>query len=132
MSDLGRRREDRRMKPGDDLSGRAFELLEDARRFQSAAAEPEGLGAVPDTLVYLEDALQVLSAGWYQVAARAAPGLSGEQELRLMGALHEVAAGFARCARVCREGRSAVLDDRRQGNDFPRFQRYDRPGKRVA
>jgi hypothetical protein len=152
------------MEPGEDLSRRASELLEDARRFQSAAAQPGCLIAVPDTLVSLEEALQVLSAAWYQVAAEASPGiverrlgpgseasspsrrdgLSREQEVGLMGALHDVAAGFARCAKTCREGRSAITarigrraaagraDDRRHGNDFPRFQRHDRPGQRVA
>jgi hypothetical protein len=61
-----------------------------------------------------------------------------------MGTLHDVAPGFARCARACREGRSTVtaiigrrvaagaVDDRRRGNEFPRFQRHDRPGQRVA
>jgi hypothetical protein len=152
------------MEPGEDLSRRASELLEDARKFQSAAAQPGCLIAVPDTLVSLEEALQVLSAAWYQVAADASPGivelrlgpgsealspprrdgLSREQEVRLMGALHDVAAGFARCANACREGRSAVTeiiaqraaagraDHRRHGNEFPRFQRHDRPGQRVA
>ena len=152
------------MKPGDDLNRRASELLEDARKFQSAAAQPGGLIAVPDALVSLEEALRVLSAAWYQVAADASPGiverglgpgseapspprrdgLSREQEVRLMGALHDVAAGFARCANACREGRSAVTpiiarraaagraDHRRHGNGFPRFQRHDRPGQRVA
>ena len=135
------------MKPGDDLNRRASELLEDARKLQSAAARPGCLIGVPETLVSLEEALQVLSAAWYQVAAEALPGrdgLSREQEVRLMGALHDVGAGFARCARQCREGRSTVTatiarqaatgraDDRRRGNEFPRFQRYDRPGQRVA
>jgi hypothetical protein len=152
------------MEPGEDLSRRASELLEDARRFESAAAQPGCLVAVPDTLISLEEALQVLSAAWYQLAAGASPGiverrlgptsetqspprrdgLSREQEIRLMGTLHDVAAGFARCAKGCREGRSTVTaiiarraaagraDDRRYGNEFPRFQRHDRPGQRVA
>jgi hypothetical protein len=150
------------MEPGEDLSRRASELLEDARRFQSAAAQPGCLIATRDTLASLEEALQVLSAAWYQVAADASPverrpgpgaealsppwsdGLSREQEVRLIGALHDVAAGFARCAKACREGRSAVTatiarraaatraDNRGHGNVFPRFQRYDRPGQRVA
>ena len=152
------------MEPGEDLSRRASELLEDARRFQSAAAQPGCHLAVPDALGSLEEALQVLSAAWYQLAADASPGiverrpgpssdalspprrdgLSREQDVRLMGALHDVAAGFARCANACRQGRSAVTaiiarraaagraDNRRHGNEFPRFQRHDRPGQRVA
>ena len=152
------------MEPGEDLSRRASELLEDARRFQSAAAQPGCHLAVPDALGSLEEALQVLSAAWYQLAADPSPGiverrpgpssdalspprrdgLSREQDVRLMGALHDVAAGFARCANACRQGRSAVTaiiarraaagraDNRRHGNEFPRFQRHDRPGQRVA
>jgi hypothetical protein len=152
------------MEPRDDLSRRASELLEDARRFQSAAAQPGCHIAVPDALESLEEALQALTAAWYQVAAEASPGiverrlgrgseapsppprdgLSREQEVRLMGTLHDVAAAFARCANACREGRSAVTainarragagraNDRRDGNDFPRFPRHDRPGQRVA
>ena len=52
----------------------------------------------------------MLSAAWYRLAADAVPaeGLSREQEVRLKGALHDVAAGFARCARSCREGQSTV------------------------
>jgi len=152
------------MKPGQDLSRRASELLEDARRFQSAAAQPGCHIAVPDALGSLEEALQVLSAAWYQLAADVSPGtverqrgpgsdalspprrdgVSREQEVRLMRALQDAAAGFARCANACRQGRSAVTaiiarraaggraDDRQHGNAFPRFQRYDRPGQRVA
>ena len=148
------------MEPGEDLSTRASELLEDARRFQSAAAQPGCLTSAPEALASLEEALQVLSAAWYQVAAEASSGivewrpdseahrspsrrkLSRENEVRLMGALHDVAAGFARCARACRQGRSAVTairarraagaDDRRHGNEFPRFQRHERPERRVA
>jgi hypothetical protein len=47
-------------------------------------------------------ALQLLSASWYRLAADAArgEGLSREQEVRLTGALHDVAAAFARCART--------------------------------
>jgi hypothetical protein len=152
------------MEPGEDLSRRASELLEDARRFQSAAAQPGCHVAVPDALGSLEEALQVLSAAWYRLAADASSGIverrlgpgseapspprrdgvSREREVRPMGALHDVAAGFARCASACRQGRSAVTaivarraaagraDNRRHGNEFPRFQRHDRPGQRAA
>jgi hypothetical protein len=34
--------------------------------------------------------------------------LSREQEVKLIGALHEVAAAFARCARACREEEATV------------------------
>ena len=152
------------MEPGEDLRKRASELLEDARRFQSAAAQPGCHIAVPDALVSLEEALQVLSAAWYQVAADASPwiverrlgpgseaqspprraGLSREQEVRLIGTLHDVAAGFARCAKACREGRSVVTaiiarrtasgraGDRRHEQLVPSLQRHDPPGQRVA
>jgi hypothetical protein len=58
-----------------------------------------------------------------------------------MGTFHDVAAAFARCARACREGRSTIMpviarratgDDRRRSDEFPRFQRYERPSERVA
>jgi hypothetical protein len=114
------------MEPGEDLSRRASELLDDARRFQSAAARPGSHIAVPDALGLLEEALQVLSAAWYHLAADAAPdmaarrpaagaptqsrdagkGLSQEAEVQLVGALHDVAAGLARSARTSRDGRS--------------------------
>jgi hypothetical protein len=163
MSRAIRRGDDGRMETADSLNARASELLEDARRFQSAAAQPGCHIDVPDALVSLEEALQVLSAAWYQMAADGSPGiverrpergsempswlpfggLSREQEVRLMGTLHDVAAAFARCARACREGRSEVTpitarrvaaraDERRHDNGFPRFQRHDRPGQRVA
>ena len=116
------------MNSTDSLQQHASELLAAARDFQSAAGEPGSHAAAPTSLASLEDALQALSAAWYQLAADASPGiverwrrrgsetpewpavegLSREQELRLMGAMHDVAAAFARCARVCREGRSTV------------------------
>jgi hypothetical protein len=144
MSALVRRREDGRMEPRDDLSRRASELLEDARRFQSATAKPGCHIDAPDALVSLEEALQVLSAAWYQLAADASPGLAREQEVHLMGTLHDVGAALARCARACREGRLAVTPiigrhvaagrahDRRPGNELPRVPRHERPGQRVA
>src|SRR5919108_6122100 len=116
------------MEIADRLNTRASELVEEARRFQSAAAQPGCHIDAPDALASVEEALQVLSAAWYQLAADGASGiverrlgrpsepplpprfdgLSREQEVRLMGTLHDVAAAFARCARVCREGRSEV------------------------
>jgi hypothetical protein len=151
------------METADRLNTRASELLEDARKFQSAAAQPGCHIDAPDALASLEEALQVLSAAWYQLAADGSPGiverrrgraseapspprfdgLPREQEVRLMGTLHDVAAAFARCARACREGRSEITpivarrvagraDHRSHGNEFPRFPRYERPGQRVA
>jgi hypothetical protein len=152
------------MDIADRLNTRASELLEEARRFQSAAAQPASYIDAPDALASLEEALQVLSAAWYQVAADGSPGiverqlgrtseapsrtqsdgLSHEQEVRLIGTLHDVAAAFARCARVCRVGRSEVTpivarrvaagrgDHGGYRNGFPRFQRHARRGQRVA
>jgi hypothetical protein len=103
----------------------------------------------------------VLSAAWYHLAADASPGIVGhrrgcgseapswrrfdrvsrEQKVRLMATLHDVAAAFARCARACRDGRSTVTpiigervasDDRRRGDEFPRFRRHQRPTGRAA
>jgi hypothetical protein len=149
------------MNATDHLQERAHELVEAARAFHAAA---EGAGshvAAPDVLESLEEALQVLSAAWYQLAADASPGiverrrgrgaeaaawprangLSREHEVRLMGTLHDVAAAFARCARACRDGRSTATpiiaerpasDDPRRHDRFPRFQRHDRPTEPVA
>jgi hypothetical protein len=106
----------------------ASELVEAARVFQAAAEQPGSHSAASDTLASLEEALQALSAAWYRLAADSSPGvverrgrrtsgaessprldgLSREQEARLVGTLHEVAAAFARCARACRVGRSTV------------------------
>ena len=106
----------------------AAELVDAARRFQGAVQQPGSDVGAPESLASLEQALQMLSAGWYQLAADASPGivarrrgrsskgaswppvdgLSREQEARLMGTLHDVAAAFASCARACREARSTA------------------------
>jgi hypothetical protein len=113
------------MNAPDRLDQCAAELAAAALMFRTAAERPGAHAAAPDSLASLEDALQALSGAWYQLAADASPGifarraaragrrpdvdeLSREQEVRLMGALHDVAAAFARCARACRERRSAV------------------------
>jgi hypothetical protein len=146
------------------LHDRAAEVLEAAQTFRAAAGEPGSHAAATASLERLEEALQVLSAAWYQLAADASPGivdrrlghdskaaswpsvdgLSREQEVRLLGTLHDIAAAFARCSRTCREARSTVTpiiagrvaagrgDDRGQGSRFPRFKRHERPGQRVA
>jgi hypothetical protein len=117
------------MTTPDRLDDCAGKLVEAARAFHAAAGRPVAHAAAPDALSSLEEALQVLSGACYQLAADASPeilsrraqrgseaaavwrkrdGLSREQEVRLMGALHDVGAAFARCARECRAGRATV------------------------
>jgi hypothetical protein len=140
------------MEPGEDLSRRAYELLEDARRFQSAAARPGCHIAVPDALGSLEEALQALSAAWYHLAADAAPematrrrgagaparsgaapnGLSREAEVQLIGALHDVATGLARSARTCRDGRSVATPTIARRMAAARGSDHDDLAERVA
>jgi hypothetical protein len=116
------------MNACDRLDQCAADLADAARNFHTAAGRHGAHAAAPDALASLEDALQALSGAWYQLAADASPGilarrggrgsragrplrgdeLSREQEARLMRALHDVAAAFARCARQCREGRTAA------------------------
>lgn len=100
----------------------AAELLAAARAFQSETEQSGTHLAAPGALASLEEAFQALSAAWYQLAADAVPravdsrdaraaaqvftdGMPREAELQLVGTLHDVAAGFARCARTCRESR---------------------------
>jgi hypothetical protein len=131
--------DDRGMNSASQLHDRASDIVTAARGFQAAAEAPTSHAAVPDSLAALEETLQVLSAASYQLA-----GDSREEEVRLIGTLHDVAAAFARCARACREARSGVTpviagrgaasraDGRRHGMEFPHFQRHERPGRRVA
>jgi hypothetical protein len=155
---------DRGMNSPSQLHDRASDIVEAARGFQAATEARASHAAVPDSLAALEETLQVLSAAWYRLAGGASPGvverrcgrgseapswppfdgLSSEQDVRLIGTLHDVAAAFARCARACREARSGVTpiiagrgaasraDGHRHGNEFPHFQRHERPGRRVA
>jgi hypothetical protein len=140
------------MQPGENLTRRASELLEDARRFQSAAARPGSHIAVPDALGSLEEALQVLSAAWYHLAADAAPemtarrpgagapvrsrgarnGLSREAEVQLVGALHDVAAGLARSARTCRDRRSVATPTITRRMAAARGRDHDQVAERAA
>jgi hypothetical protein len=112
----------------DPLHDPASALVEAAEDFHQASEYRGSHLAAPDSLESLQEALQVLSAAWYRLAADASAGivererpsgaavgswphrdgLSREQEVRLLGALHDVAAAFARCARSCREGRSTI------------------------
>ena len=117
------------MSSVDRIEDRASELVSAARAVQEAAGQPHGSAAYSPLLASLSEALQVLSASWYSLAADAAPGLferrrsgaasptrsasadgalSREHEVRLVAALHDVAAACAACARTCREARSAV------------------------
>jgi hypothetical protein len=116
------------MNSASQLHDRASDVVEAARGFQAAAEEPAGHAAAPDSLATLEEALQVLSASWYRLAADASPGIterrrargsqpharthpdrsSREQEAHLVATLHDIAAAFASCARACREGRSTA------------------------
>jgi hypothetical protein len=111
------------------LDRQLADLLNAAIGVQEAAAEAGSSEAAADALASLETALQVLSAGWYQIAADAVPAVAGrggrlgdlcgpsqavarrpsrEQEVRLVGTLHDVAGAFARCARTCREAQPTV------------------------
>lgn len=112
----------------DPLRDPASALVDAAEDFHHAAEHRGSHLAAPASLESLQEALQVLSAAWYRVAADASAsivererpsgaavgswphrdGPSREQEVRLMGALHDVAAALARCARSCREGGSTV------------------------
>jgi hypothetical protein len=112
----------------DSLRDPASALVDAAEDFQRAAEHRGSHLAAPASLESLQEALQVLSAAWYRLAADASADivererpsgaavgsephserLSREQEVQLLGALHDVAAAFARCARACREGRSTV------------------------
>ena len=113
----------------------ASALVEAAHAFHRAAETRGSHADAPEALASLQEALQVLSTAWYRLAADAVPGivdrhhgpsrqagasphkggLSREQEVRLVGALHDVAAAFARCARACREGGSTVTAERVSG-----------------
>ena len=112
----------------DPLHDKAAELIKAAQAFHSAADQTGIRRAVPLSLARTEEALQLLSGAWYQLAGDASPriasrslqlsereadlseidNLSHEQEARLIATLHDVAAAFAHCARTCREGRLAV------------------------
>jgi hypothetical protein len=128
------------MNTPDLLNDRASELAKAARTFHTAAGRPGSHAGAPRSLESLEEALRALSAAWYQLAADASPGiverrraraseaplwphvdgLSREDEVRLIRALHDVGAAFAHCARACRHGRSSVMPV------------SDRPAQRVA
>ncbi len=152
------------MKTANKLHNRAAELVDAARAFQAAAEPPGSHAGAPDCLQSLEEALQVLSGAWYQLAADASPGilarrrergseggswprvdgLSREQEVALMGTLHDVGAAFGRCARACREGRSTATPiiarrvaaegahEKGSGDELSWFESRQRPTQPVA
>jgi hypothetical protein len=91
----------------------AYELVEQARVLLEAAGQPGSSEGVGRALASSEEALQLLSATWYRLAADASsavaagdPALSREREACLLATLHDVAGAFARCARECRRARS--------------------------
>ena len=152
------------MNSMEPLHDNAAELIKAAQAFHSAACQPGILGAAPLSLARTEEALQLLSGAWYQLAAHASPGIparrhegrldasawprvggvSREQEVLLIGTLHDVAAAFARCARECRDGRSDVTpliamrvaagDGGKQSDqaEVAWFETRERPTERVA
>jgi hypothetical protein len=98
------------MNSPDPLHQSAAGLMKAAQAFHSAADLTATRPDVPLSLARTEEALQLLSGAWYQLAAEASgvDGLSREQQTHLIATLHDVAAALARCARSCREGRVAV------------------------
>ena len=139
------------MNTADCLHHRAAELVQAARAFYACAEEPGSHAAARDSLATLEEALQVLSVAWYQLAADASPGIVEqrrgrgseapvwrfdgalrEQEVRLMGTLHDVAAAFAHCALTPIIARPADRADQRADDGFPRFRRHQRPTGHFA
>ena len=109
----------RLMNSTDPLHDRAAQLIDAARAFHAAAGQPGRRTAAPLSLARTEEALQLLSGSWYQLAADAAPGIAErgfprEQEVRVIATFHDVAAALARCARVCRDARPVIaraIDD---------------------
>jgi hypothetical protein len=135
-----------RMNSMNPLHDNAAELSKAAQAFHSAASQPGILGAAPLSLARTEEALQLLSGAWYQLAADSSgvDRLSHEQEARLKATLHDVAAAFARCARSCREGRLAVspvisgyadneeIEYERSGRESVSFGEHEPQKQRVA
>jgi hypothetical protein len=125
----------RAMTSTDQLDNVASALLDGAHAFSRAAEQQGSHLAAPVALDTLQEALQILSAAWYRLAADAVPGdgLSREQEVRLRGVLHDVAAAFARCARACRDGQSTVTPIvSRRRPDVSWFSSRTEPAGRVA
>jgi hypothetical protein len=66
--------DDRGMNSASLIHDRASDVVEAARGFQEATEESASHAAAPDSLAALEEALQVLSAAWYRIAADASSG----------------------------------------------------------
>jgi hypothetical protein len=64
------------MSTADPLEHCASQLVEAARAFHESAERPGRHVVAPAVLESLEEALQVLSGAWYQLAADASPGSS--------------------------------------------------------
>jgi hypothetical protein len=102
------------MTSPESLRDPAATLVQAAHAFHRVAEARGSHMAAPEFLASQQEALQVLSAAWYRLAADAVRalsvrgGLTREQEVKLIGALHDIAAAFARCARACREGEATV------------------------
>jgi hypothetical protein len=127
----------RAMTSENQLDDAASALVEGAQAFLRAAEQHGSHRDAPAALDSLQEALQLLSGAWYRLAADAAPGagLSREQEVRLTGALHDVAAAFARCARACREGQATVtpiVSRRSDHGDLSWFSSRAARAERVA
>ena len=103
-------RHDDTMSSTDHIGGHACELLDAARAIHETAGDPGSAEEATAVLARMEEALQLLIAGWYHVAADAAPdnGLSHEQVAHLTGTLHDVAGALARCAHVCRDAQPTL------------------------
>jgi hypothetical protein len=93
-----------RMNSMNPLHDNAAELIKAAQSFHSAASQPGILGAAPLSLARTEEALQLLSGAWYQLAADSSgvDRLSHEQEARLTATLQ---VGGHACARRMRQRR---------------------------
>ena len=110
------------MTSGNALNSPTAALMDAANAFHRAAETAGSHTGAPESLGAVQTALRVLSAAWYRVAADAVPsnratGLSREQEVLLIGALHDAAAAFAKCARACRESEATVAAIIERGPD---------------
>ena len=111
------------MASPESVEQNAYELVEQARVLLEAAGQPGSSEGVGRALASSEEALQLLSATWYRLAADAStvvaegdPVLTREQEASLLATLHDLAGAFARCARECRRAQRAgrLLEKRAQ------------------
>jgi hypothetical protein len=116
------------MTSNDVLNSPTAALVDAANAFHQAADRPGSHVGAPESLDAVQTALRLISAAWYRVAADAVPsvherdpdspvggqaptrtsGRSREQDVVLVGALHDAAAAFAKCARACRESEVKV------------------------